>query len=182
MGPDADQLPRRRARRFDGEAQAEPGQAHQGERLHLPPGESDRARSPNSRCISQPHTRRILLLMTRTRCPHCSYRQALDGELTSIRRIYELKDRAFAALWAVFAAAMVGPTCNRPRVISHHSVASLMQSRSRPRMQSRMQSRSRPRAHARACTWQVGLFGFISRLVWGLYGDEITAALMRADE
>ena len=100
--------------------------------------------------------------------PHCSYRQALDGELTSIRRIYELKDKAFAALWAVFAAAMVGPTCNRPRVISHHSLASLIQ------------SRSRPRAHA--CTWQVGLFGFISRLVWGLYGDEITAALMRADE
>ena len=57
------------------------------------------------------------------------YRKALDGELASIRRIYELKERAFQALWAVFAAAMIS------------------------------------------------LFGFVSRMMWGLYGDDIAAGL-----
>ena len=58
------------------------------------------------------------------------YRRTLDGELASIRRIYELKDRAFQALWAVFAAGMIG------------------------------------------------LFGFISRMLWGFYGDDIIASVM----
>ena len=45
------------------------------------------------------------------------------------RRIYELKDRVFAALWAIFAAAMIG------------------------------------------------VFGFISRMLWDLYGDRIIGGL-----
>ena len=57
------------------------------------------------------------------------YRRTLDGELASIRRIYELKDRAFQALWAVFAAAMIS------------------------------------------------LFGFVSRMMWGVYGDSIVASI-----
>ena len=35
------------------------------------------------------------------------YRMTLERELARIRRIYELKDKAFQALWAVFAAAMI---------------------------------------------------------------------------
>ena len=35
------------------------------------------------------------------------YRNRLDHEVTSIRRICELKDRAFAVLWALFAATCV---------------------------------------------------------------------------
>ena len=62
------------------------------------------------------------------------YRKALDAELASIRRIYEIKDRTFAALWAVFAAAMVG------------------------------------------------LFGFLSRMMWEFYGDGIVDAVFAADD
>ena len=58
------------------------------------------------------------------------YRRTLDGELASIRRIYELKDRTFQALWAVFAAGMIG------------------------------------------------VFGFISRMLWGFYGDDIVASVI----
>ena len=58
------------------------------------------------------------------------YSTTLDAELASIRRIYELKERAFAALWALFAAALIG------------------------------------------------LFGFISRMFYGIYGDDITAAFL----
>lgn len=61
------------------------------------------------------------------------YRKALDAELASIRRIYEIKDRTFAALWAVFAAAMVG------------------------------------------------LFGFLSRMMWEFYGEGIVESYFPAD-
>ena len=62
-------------------------------------------------------------------CRADGYRKTLDGELASIRRIYELKARAFAALWAVFAASLVG------------------------------------------------LFNFISTMLWSFYGDDITESL-----
>ncbi len=62
------------------------------------------------------------------------YRKALDAELASIRRIYEIKDRTFAALWAVFAAAMVG------------------------------------------------LFGFLSRMMWEFYGENIVESYFPADD
>ena len=36
-----------------------------------------------------------------------SYRQAIDREEARIQRVGDLKDRAFQALWAVFAAAWI---------------------------------------------------------------------------